>query len=355
MPPHRLARVCRSEVLWTLGGFVGLQLVLAVAIGYGLPKLRDPAYVHAAHALRQRSTTEEHPLTVVMFGGSHTQNGLRAREIEERLSAQTGRPIVLFNFGVAGAGPLTHLVNLKRLCAAGIHPDLVLIDLCPSQLATTIQPRETLKGERYDRRELAQLQTYNFPLDELRREWWTAQLVPCYGHRGQILRNIQGYWRQRIGPWGWDDASLVFAVSPEEQRQGQKLAWEEHGEFLKDYHLGGASAQAVRDLCALCRAEGMAFALVLMPEGSVFRSWYSPDAEKQLQTFLTELEREFQAPLFDTRTWIADDDFTDGHHLTGRGAKAFSERFGREALLPLLQQRYPAHGQSFTSKEPRTK
>src|SRR3954447_16182639 len=114
--PHAPARVYRSDVLWTLGGFVGLQIVLAVVIGCWLPMLRDPAYVHAAKALRKRTTAPECPLTVVMFGGSHTQNGLRAREIEERLSEQTGRPVALFNFGIAGAGPLTHLVNLKRLC-----------------------------------------------------------------------------------------------------------------------------------------------------------------------------------------------------------------------------------------------
>jgi hypothetical protein len=32
------------------------------------------------------------------------------------------------------------------------------------------------------------------------------------------------------------------------------------------------------------------------------------------------------------REWVADDDFSDSHHLLPHGAKVFTERLGREVL-----------------------
>jgi hypothetical protein len=34
---------------------------------------------------------------------------------------------------------------------------------------------------------------------------------------------------------------------------------------------------------------------------------------------------------------MAEDDFIDSHHLLTAGASRFTQRFGKEALLPLLQ------------------
>src|SRR5262249_3271592 len=102
------------------------------------------------------------------------------------------------------------------------------------------------------------------------------------------------------------------------------------------FHLGNSTPRALRQTLEVCRAEHIPAALVLPPEGSQFRSWYSPAAEEQTMAFLRELSREFDAPIIDARTWVADDGFFDSHHPTDRGGAVYSLRLGREAILPLL-------------------
>jgi hypothetical protein len=342
MLARRLFRRSRSDLLWALLGFAALQGALAALIAFRLPWLRDPPYSRAAAALTARLSATPRPLTVVVLGSSRVQNGLRAREVEEHLTAELGRPVAVFNFGVAGAGPLTHLFTWKRLRAQGVQPDLICVEVVPSFLAGQPGggPRELLSGDRLDKRELSFLKRYHFPRGEFREDWWRSWLAPGYAHRTKLLRSLQGYWERRIDGSGWHEESLAWAVSDAERRQGIEQARHEHGDVLKDFRLGGASCLALRDLLESCRRDGVPAALLWMPEGTAFRALYGGGAEGQVEAFLAGLGREQGAPLLDARRWVADEDFADCHHLAGRGAAAFSDRFGREALLPLLRQRY---------------
>jgi hypothetical protein len=339
---RRLFCHSRSDLLWALLGFAALQGALAALIAFRLPWLRDPSYSRPAAALSARLRAAPRPLTVVVLGSSRVQNGLRAREVEGRLTAELGRPVAVFNFGVAGAGPLTHLFTWKRLRAAGVQPDLVCVEVVPTFLAGRPGdgPRELLTGDRLDKRELSFLKRYHFPRGEFREDWWRSWLAPGYAHRTKLLRSLQGYWGRRIDGCGWHEESLAWAVGDAERRQGIAQARREHGAILKDFHLGGASCLALRDLLELCRRDGVSAALLWMPEGTAFRELYGDGAEGQAEAFLAGLGREQGAPLLDARRWVADEDFVDCHHLAGRGAAVFSERFGGEALLPLLRQRY---------------
>jgi hypothetical protein len=342
MLPRRLFRRSRSDLLWALLGFLALQGALAALIAFRLPGLRDPSYARPAAALTARLSAAPRPLTVLVLGSSRVQNGLRAREVEERLTAEMGRPVAVFNFGVAGAGPMTHLFTWKRLRAQGARPDLLCVEVVPTFLAGADgdAPRELLTGDRLDRRELSFLKRYHFPRGEFREDWWRSWLAPGYAHRTKLLRTLQGYWDGRIDGSGWHESSLAWAVSAAERGQGIEQARREHGDILKHFQLGGASCLALRDLLESCRRDGVPAALLWMPEGTAFRAFYADGAEEKVEAFLTGLGREHGAPLLDTRRWVADDGFADCHHLAGSGAAAFSDRFGRQALLPLLRQRY---------------
>src|SRR5262249_53740330 len=116
----------------------------------------------------------------------------------------------------------------------------------------------------------------------------------------------------------------------ERDRRGQ-------GAALAVFRLGEPSCRAQRDLLQLCRDEGIAIALLWMPETAAYRSWYGPDVLARVRAFLGEIGRDYGAPLIDAREWVGDDGFSDGHHLTTAGAAVFTERFGREALLPALE------------------
>jgi hypothetical protein len=342
MLPRRLFRRSRSDVLWGLAAFAALQGALAALIAFRLPGLRDPSYSRPAAALAARLSAAPRPLTVVVLGSSRVQNGLQAHAVEERLTAELGRSVAVFNFGIAGAGPLTHLFTWKRLRAQGTQPDLVCVEVVPTFLAGAAGdgPRELLTGDRLDKREMSFLKRYHFPRGEFREDWWRSWLVPGYTHRTKLLRSLQGYWDKRIDGSGWHEESLARGVSEAERRQGIEQARREHEAILKDFHLGGASCLALSGLLELCRRDGVPTALLWMPEGTAFRAFYADGAEAQVEAFLRGLGRAHGAALLDARRWVADDGFADCHHLAGSGAAAFSERFGREALLPLLQKRY---------------
>ncbi len=97
---------------------------------------------------------------------------------------------------------------------------------------------------------------------------------------------------------------------------------------LSGFRLGGPACAGLRDLLELCQREHVQAMLVLMPEGRPFRELYRADVWGQIETFLTGLSREFDAPLVNARDWVADEQFTDSHHLLPGGAAAFTERLG---------------------------
>ena len=104
-----------------------------------------------------------------------------------------------------------------------------------------------------------------------------------------------------------------------------------------EFRLAERPARALADVLALCRREGIPVALLLMPEGPAFRAWYTPSMHAGLDAYLHDLSEQWGAPLIDARDWLGSDAFFDAHHLLPRGAAAFTERFRREALGPLLQ------------------
>ena len=113
---------------------------------------------------------------------------------------------------------------------------------------------------------------------------------------------------------------------------------------LAAFHLDELQCQAVCELLASCRKERVAVALVVMPEGPIFRSWYPPGTWEATKEWLRHISQEYDAPLINARDWIDDEnDFMDSHHLLLSGRAKFNERLGREYILPLLR-RLPTEG-----------
>jgi hypothetical protein len=76
--------------------------------------------------------------------------------------------------------------------------------------------------------------------------------------------------------------------------------------------------------------------LLLPPESTEYRTWYGPGAEDEVQAILRQLRADFGVPVIDGRMWIADDGFSDPHHLNLRGAEQFTERLTAEVIRPLV-------------------
>jgi hypothetical protein len=333
-----------------VGAFVLFQAGLALAIEFWLPELRDPEYGFRLARLYPRTVLAvERPFTVLMLGSSRTTAGFNAGRLEKELSQELQRPVVVFNFGLTGAGPLMQLLDLQRLLAKGIRPDLLLIEVLPPLLTGHIPHSELnrLPVHRVWLAELPLLARYGGALDEMRKTWWETWPVPCYTRRFAIVSRLlpawlpyqlRMDWAYQIDDSGWV-ASPVNRSTPELRRRAVERARNEYLGYLVGFRLGGPACQALRELLELCRSEGIAAAFVLMPEGTEFHSWYPPGVWPQIENFLTGLGREYAVPLINAREWMADEDFSDSHHLLPRGATVFTDRLGREALVPLVRNR----------------
>lgn len=341
---RRHSTCARAALLWGAGAFLLIQLGLALAIDSGRLGLRDPLYTDKAEILRRQSRVGKK--TVVMLGSSRTVYGLRGNVARAALG---GDEVTVFNFGLPGAGPLTELLVLRRLLAEGLRPDAVLVEVLPPLLAGQVRLAETTRfaPEHLAHGELHLVERHLPNERDWRREWWEAWALPCYHQRFAIVSRLAPSllhyslrldWFRAADEYGWV-APPWPQRTPERYRAAVAQAQAEYAYYLDDFQLGGPSPPALRELLELCRAERIPVALVLMPEGSDFRGWYSADATRQVHTFLDGLCREFGVALIDAREWLPDEGFCDSHHPVPAGADRFSARLGVEAIAPLLRDR----------------
>ena len=346
LPRRPPGRVGRSALVWGVATFVVLQLGIAVAIETVMPGWRDPVFGVKIRLLTGRTVAAPvHVPTVVMVGSSRVENGLLAQALETQVAAACGRQVVAFNFGLSGAGPVTEQLVVRRMLAAGIRPDLLVVEVLSPTLAGQIMPSEIgrLPPERLYLHELPIVARYGADLAELRSQWWQGWPVPAFSHRYGILTctlpqflpgRVPFDSLRRIDPWGVGE--LPGKPTPEGYEHNVKWMLASYRPSLTGFRIGGPACQGLRDLLELCRHEQIRPMLVLMPEGRPFRGLYTTDAWTQIETFLTGLSREFDAQLVNAREWVADEYFTDSHHLLPGGAAVFTERLGREHIAPLL-------------------
>jgi hypothetical protein len=80
-----------------------------------------------------------------------------------------------------------------------------------------------------------------------------------------------------------------------------------------------------------------------MPESVEFRSWYTPETEAVAASLLADWEVSHGVSIINARTWLPDESFSDGFHLTPAGAVNFTARFVRDALPHWREWRPPAY------------
>ena len=347
IPPSYWSRRGRSAILWALAAFAFFQLGMAGAIEYALPQFRDPEFgYHRNRLLARWNQTAPRPYTVVMLGSSRTTAGFDAGILERQLSEQLQRPAIAFNFGVTGAGPLTHLINLRRLLEDGVRPDLVLIEILPPLLNGQPWNAESirLRPERLWHEELGVLQQYAW-LPGIEKRWLTAWPVPFYEHRFPILSRFMPSWLPYELRLDWalciDDSGYAPRPKMRRSAEGDRLALEhmrrDYSVRLAEFKLGGQACRGLIELVDLCKREHLPAALVLMPEGTAFRALYKPDVWQQIDGFLHGVGRRTGIPILNAREWLPDTAFVDSHHLLQDGAERFTTRFGRECVAPLVE------------------
>ncbi len=329
-----------TALLWALGFFATAQAALALSLEHWRPELRDPEF--GSKLLRLRARLEESPRRplLLVLGSSRVGLGLRP---ELWPPDDTARTPIVFNFGLTASGPLRQLLCLQRLLAAGIHPDQVVVEVMPpllNQDCGGAGEADWIDLRRADWNDLPLLQRYSAEPETLRYRWSASRVLPWFGYRLCLLSRFAPDlvpWKARQDIWyrvdrsGWLGYGAT-SVTAEEYRRAMELAWWEHAPRLNPFQVTTVPDRAVRELLDLCRREKIGVRLLLMPEDSLFRSWYPPATHARLRAYLAALTQAYGVTVIDARTWVPDGQFVDGHHLLPAGAAVFTERFGRELL-----------------------
>ncbi len=173
--------------------------------------------------------------------------------------------------------------------------------------------------------------------------WLEARLASWYAFRGPMQFELRcllaGHSLPSHSPiddWGWSPMA-PWPFPDSERAHRLEVARSGYAPGLSRFHLGKKPTQALHELLDLCRREHIPAALVVMPESSVFRSWYSAEANKAIHGLLDELSRTYGVAVIDAQRWLPDRDFEDGHHLLVHGASVFTSRL-RDELPRLLSQ-----------------
>jgi hypothetical protein len=340
--------MARSEIIWAFAGFVVVQLLLSLCIESFLPRALDEEYVAKRELLQDRiGESPSQPLAVVL-GTSRTEMALNA----DLLNRTSGSQCVTFNLGFEGTGTMFHRVCLRRLREDGIRPDLLFIEVVPFQLLVGDRcPVEErwLNAARLRADEVAMSYPVHTQPWRMMSRWAVGRALPCMHHR-LGLRHCLALDRFADGrPIDAEIAGIdrcgwrPFAANLSKEKTIQlrdKVLQEFTCEFV-DPRLSSARCQLLRDLLEDCRRDAIPTALILMPEGTIFRNLYPEGLNKDLDGFLADLKRENQLlAVIDARTWINDTAFVDPHHLGLEGARQFTERFGAEWLTPLLSRTF---------------
>jgi hypothetical protein len=341
---RRRGRRAGQALLWGWALFAALQGALVLAERRS-PGLWQPQYAHKLALLHRRLAEAPGRPLVLLMGTSRTLNGLRPAELPP---AGFGDPApVVYNFACAGAGPLHQVLLLRRLLADGIHPQHVFLELLPALLAFDNEIGTMLGDKTILWRDLPALERHWH--SPLQRHWWVGMnLLPCLAHRDALLawlapQVLSKAERRRFRPWpldagGYFPILLGGRVSGAECRSRLRHTREEYYHLLQDFHISPVANRAVRAFLDLCRAHGIGVTLVLMPESSAYRAWYAPHAAATLRHYLDGLCRDYRLRSIDARTWVADANFVDGHHLLPRGVSVLTGRFGREVSRLLRRQ-----------------
>ena len=341
-----LNRRGRSALVWALAAFAVCQLGMAVAIERSYPEFRDPEFGYRRNRLVSRLThAPTKPYTAIMLGSSRTTIGFDASIVERQLAEHLQAPAIVFNFGVTGAGPLTHLLNLRRLLKDGVRPDLVLIEILPPLLNGRPWNQESLRlrPERLWHEEVQVLKEYGC-LPGIERRWLEGWPVPFYEHRFALLSRFMPGWLPYDMRLDWaisiDDSGYCPRPKSRRSADAERIALDnmrkDYSVRLLEFQLGGQACRGLMELVDLCNQEHLPAALVLMPEGTAFRQLYTPVVWGQIDGFLKDVAAHANIPIISAREWLPDSAFVDAHHLVQEGAEEFTTRFGREGVIPLV-------------------
>jgi hypothetical protein len=341
----------KRAVFWCLAFFLVSQLALGFYLHRRRPELRDPVYGDRIRLLKEKRAADPNSPLVLIVGSSRAMNGLSPAALPEWASRFGPKPMI-YNFALSGSGSMRVLMMFRRIIAAGVRPDYLLIETWPPMWAEAggFDEKQIIAQDDLHWSDVPLLCRHLPNKADILARTLRGSMVPVVSYRGRLLYAAAQFLLPREQAWqtanelsNWHsfDGTGWVPVLKEPATIEEWRAEVARGQFvveplLNPLHIHPSSDRALRDLLEECRILGIKTALLLMPEHSECRRWYSAQARSLVSRYLDGISREYQVPVIDTRDWLSDEQFSDCCHMAKRAAAPFSRRFGREALYPWL-------------------
>jgi hypothetical protein len=341
-PAAKRSRRARRALAWGAACYLAAQLAFAGV-------LYDPEYTWRLEVLKTRRAEDPQRPLLLMLGSSRTMMAFWP-EILAPLRTETGQEALPFNLSHPASGPVMNLMQIHRLLREGIRPKWLILEIMPAYLAE--DPCESLTCT-LGPSDLPVLQDYVNPW-ALYGKYVLERLLTEHRHQQDFVRGHAPAWvlGEKLPPnvgVGTRGGFIVdTAMGLDERERRTALMKQQYYATVQDLVIGPTGDRATRVLLDLCRQQQIQTVLLLAPEAECFRGWYSARTQATLSIYLDKLSREYGAPVVDGRTWVADQDFTDGHHVLRAGSTTFTLRLGRDVLQPLVEGKFyhPAAGGS---------
>lgn len=335
---RRRQRIARKEILWTLAAFFAMQGAFLIVLDVAWPGIYDKEHETRANLIDERRRENPDADLLVMVGSSRVDLDFVPEELPP-LTGPEERAVLPFNYSHLAAGPRMNLVQVERLIRQGKTPRWLLLELIPGALH-----HEGVQATMISAGDLPTLCKFANAANVL-TVFARSRLNPFFKHRlevldrfAQPLSSMVG-WQDRIKlrHLGGDDNWIRKDHFPQEMLDKLSLhARSIYFDRLQNFQIDPALDGATRELLALCRRHGVHATIILTPEDSAFRSWYSAQTHRRIDEYLAGIRREFGVEVVDARAWISDDKYFDAHHLRLTGAIEFTHRLHREVIEPLL-------------------
>ncbi len=329
-------RRARRVVVSGLAAVAVAQLGLNVALDTVRPNWRDAEYGHRVRRLarQRRGDPAGQPLLVVL-GTSRAQMGVSPALFG------LGDGVRAFNLSMGGAVPVRQVFNFDRLCAAGLAPDYLLVEVFPALLAEDGSADGAIPADTLALADLPRVAGECDDFPAYRRRWLAGRLAPWHTHRRLLLdhwdwagdtflppADRRTFLWAETRPDGW--MPYYNPAMPAADREARTAGVEgAYGPTLRAFPAPPRPARVYRRMIAAAAAGGGRVAVLLMPESPRFRRLYPPGGWAESRRRVRAIAGDW--PVVDAGDWLDDEtDFADGHHLLGHAAERFSRRLGAE-------------------------
>jgi hypothetical protein len=337
LPPRR--RSARTESLWTLGIFIVGSILLVCVIESQRPEWCDREYQVRKETLNDRIAEDPERPVMLFVGSSRTVVAFMPERLPPLITPD-GKEAIVFNYSHFGAGPKMNMIQVHRALRDGVHPKWVVLELVPGFLAHDDLPYKDMtladipviyeysNGPRL----IAQSARVRVGGIYRTRTSFLRWAAPDFVTKSAADREV------KLHSLGGDNDFGRLDTLTERDRAGLTgLAVGRFKKRMENFKIDPLLARTMNDLVAFCQSQGINVGVVLTPEDSRYLSWQRPGTDELISEYVNELRTRFQIPVIDARRWIADDGFSDPHHVNTRGAKEFTDRLEKELLRGMIE------------------